>query len=486
MKTSNVICYSFLAATAVMLAGCGGDSPADIDSTDPDSSPTLPPEYIDVNFEEIILGRTRDEIVQLKSSTFVGYPSISQLPTLPEPFSIVEDGCSNQKVSFTSSCSFTIRFAPTEEGSFSHNFDVPSDADNTVTVRINGTAVAESTAEPKPQPPISEIPVINSVAQGVAFDASGNLYISTASGKVAKLEAGSLSTFIPAGGAGMAFGKRIRYSQENFYILNTLGLRSGGPQIDTVLLFTSAGGFIREIVREGSASPLNSIADIAVNSRGQLYAIASNRLVDRIDTDGSNLTTVINSGDGGIFVPTSLTVDSQGNLYVGTPSVVSKFDADGNFIRTIVAEDNPGSSGFEFASHLAVDSAGNLYVGNIKGVGTSKPSWNVLKFNSDGVFEGEFVAAGTGGLSSAPEDMTIDAQGALYVADSSSETIAGVAKFTSEGSFDRIVAKNFAVGSTTIRSLQSALSTEVRQLYEHELDLKAKALAKASSQQIQP
>ena len=488
MATSKVIRYSFLAVAAAMLIGCGSGSDS---APEPVSSPPAP-EYVDVNFQETILGRTRDEIVQLKNSAVIGSSSISQLPTLPEPFSIIEDGCSKKTVSFINSCSFTIQFVPTAEGSFSYSFDVPSDADNTVTVRINGTAVAESTGEPNPpQPPMSEIPVIGGDAQGVAFDTSGNLYISTASGKVAKLEAGNLSTFIPAGGAGMSFGKHIRYSQGNFYVQNTLSPgKNLGDGVDTVLLFAGTGGFIREIVRENSASPADFFDGIAVDPQGQLFVIVSdplfNSYVGRVDADGSNFKPIVFRGDGNVYVPASLAVDAQGNIYVGTPSVVSKFDTDGNFIRTIVAEDEPGSRGFEFASHLAVDSADNLYVGNVKGVGTSTGSWNVLKFDSDGVFQGEFVAAGSGGLSSTPNDMSVDAQGALYIVDSSSESIAGVAKFTSEGSFDRIVAKNFAAGSTTIRSLQNATSAEARQRYYHELDLKAKALAKESPQQIQP
>lgn len=485
MKNSNVIRYSFLAVATAMLIGCGSDTTHD----DPKPAPTPPPpEYIDVNFEKTILGHKRAEIVPLKSKTAVSSISISQLPTLPEPFSVVEDGCSNKTVSFTSSCSFTIQFAPTAEGSFSHSFDVPSDANNTVTVRIKGTAAAESTGTPNPQqPPTSAIPVIGSRAQGAAFDSSGNLYISTESGKVAKLEAGNLSTFIPAGGAGMFFGKHIRYSQGNFYVQNTLNPGTNrGDGVDTVLLFAGTGGFIREIVRENPASLADFFEGIAVDAQGQLFVIVRTPLLDnyvgRADADGSNFKSIVASGMGQVYVPTSLAVDSKGNLYVGDPGVVSKFDSNGNFIQTIVSDDKPGSSGFEFASDLAVDSADNLYVGNAKGVSTGTITWNVLKFNSDGVFEREFIASGTGGLSSTPGDMSIDAQGALYIVDSFSESIAGVAKFTAEGSLDRIVAKNFTAGSAAIRSLQSATSAEALQAYYHELDLKAKALAKESSQ----
>lgn len=486
--------YGSLAVAAALLAACGsGPDPEPDPNPGPEPGSTSPlPEYIDVKFDETISGRTRSDTVALNSASFIGSTSISQLPTLPEPFRLTEDGCSKKPVASFTSCSFTVEFAPTGEGSFSHSFNVPSDATSTVTVRINGTAVAESTDEPNPPPPpVAEIPVIGAIAQGVAFDGSGSLYISTASGKVAKLVEGNLSTFIPAGGGGMSFGKDIRYSQGSFYIQNTLNPGTNlGDGVDSVLLFASTGGFIREIIRESSASPVDFFDGIAVGPQGRLFIIVSdpsfNSYVGRVDADGSDFRSIVFLGDGDVYVPVSIAVDSQENLYVGDPNVVSKFDADGNFIQTIVAEGGGGSRGFEFASHLAVDSADNLYIGNLKGVGTSTLAWNILKFNSDGVFEGEFVAAGAGGLGSDPDDMNVDAQGALYIVDSSSESIDGVAKFTAEGSFDQIVAKNFAASSTTMRSLQDAASAEARQRYYHALELKAKALAKESPQPIQP
>jgi hypothetical protein len=73
------------------------------------------------------------------------------------PFSIPTDNCSGQTISPASTCTLTVRFAPTTVGTFSSNFDIPSNDSvwSSITVTLNGTGTAI---------PVPQIAVTDSVA----------------------------------------------------------------------------------------------------------------------------------------------------------------------------------------------------------------------------------------------------------------------------------------------------------------------------------
>jgi len=62
---------------------------------------------------------------------------------LTTPFSILNDTCSGQTLTAAANCTFTVRFSPGSIGSFSDNFDIPSnDADeNPVTFNVSGNGI---------------------------------------------------------------------------------------------------------------------------------------------------------------------------------------------------------------------------------------------------------------------------------------------------------------------------------------------------------
>lgn len=291
-------------------------------------------------------------------------------------------------------------------------------------------------------------------------------------GEVFKLDGNSLSTFIAEGVGGLDFDKHIRFSQGNFYINNVLGVETGSDQIDEVLLFNSSGIFIRRILDETDVEAL-LFKDIAVNAQGQLYVAPtafSEDIAIRIDANGQNRNTIIRSGDGGVFVSTSLAIDLNGNLYVGSPSRVSKFDSNGNFLKKIIEE---GINGFDYAANLAVDRGNNLYVGNEN---LTNITFNVLRFDSDGNFLGEFIEPGAAGLSDSVDDMAFDIQGRLYIADNIG--VDGIVRFDQSGNFDRVGVKNFeSLSSSLIVSSEKSRTINERQRHYRELKLKDKILA---------
>ncbi|MEN8263516.1 MAG: choice-of-anchor D domain-containing protein [Nitrospirota bacterium] len=83
--------------------------------------------------------------------------NIAQSNPTAAPFSILNNNCSGQTLSPSSSCTLTVRFSPSSTGTFSDSFDIPSnDSDeNPVTVSISGTGDAL---------PVPDITVTDSIA----------------------------------------------------------------------------------------------------------------------------------------------------------------------------------------------------------------------------------------------------------------------------------------------------------------------------------
>jgi hypothetical protein len=80
------------------------------------------------------------------SNAGTGNLTINTITTPSSPFSITSDGCSGQTLSSSASCSVTVKFAPTTEGTFTDSITISSnDADNpSVIVTLSGTATLPS------------------------------------------------------------------------------------------------------------------------------------------------------------------------------------------------------------------------------------------------------------------------------------------------------------------------------------------------------
>jgi hypothetical protein len=130
-------------------------------------------------------------------------------------------------------------------------------------------------------------------------------------------------------------------------------------------------------------APLGAVVGVAVDAAGNVFvADSSNNLVLRISVSGTINVVAGNgiggfSGDGGpatsasVSLPTAVTVDSAGNLYIAD-SFNSRIRKVSNGIITTVA----GNGSYDFSGDggpatsaslyqpqgIAVDSAGNLYI----------------------------------------------------------------------------------------------------------------------------
>jgi sugar lactone lactonase YvrE len=311
--------------------------------------------------------------------------------------------------------------------------------------------------------------------EGVAVDASGNLYIAdtgnctirkiTAAGVVSTLAGSSLSSWGSADGTGTA--ARFNYptgitvdASGNLYVTDT--------ENDTIRKITPAGvvttlagkaGVIGYADGTGTAAKFYNPEGITVDASGNLYVTDGNgySTIRKITSAGvvtilaGNITEFGHHEDGTgtaafFSEPEGIAVDASGNLYVADwgDDTIRKVTAEG--VVTTVAgwangcgsSDGTGSittgspAFFCEPMGIAVDASGNLYVAD---TGNS----TIRKITSEGVVT---TLAGEAGIQSShdgtgtearfynPKGIAVDASGNLYVADKYNDTIR---KITPEG-----------------------------------------------------
>lgn len=179
--------------------------------------------------------------------------------------------------------------------------------------------------------------------QGIAIDASGNLYVADSGNQVIRKVAvgGIVTTFAGSGVAGA----------------------DNGP---------------------AATASFNAPAGVALDAAGNVYvADFGNKMIRKISTTGivstlaGNGTTGYNNGVGAaasFTSPVRLVVDGNGNLYVSDLSLVRKIAPDGT-VSTFAGNvptsgystrvDGKGTAaGIVVADGIAMDAAGNIYLGD--------------------------------------------------------------------------------------------------------------------------
>ena len=254
--------------------------------------------------------------------------------------------------------------------------------------------------------------------RGVAFDASGSMYIADLSNhRIRRItSAGTISTFAGTGVAGYSGdggpATAAMLNQPGAVAFDAAGnLIIADCQNRRIRKVNASSGIITTIAGTGAEghsgdgdqatlAMLHRAVDLAIDTAGNIYfADSVDNLVRKISTTGV-ITTVAGtytaeayiglagySGDGGpaksatLNVPTGVAVDSTGNLYIA--------DARNHAIRKVRPSD-----GFIFT-----------IAGNGKGAGTDT-----------GSFSGDGGLASQAGLNT-PEGVAVDPAGNFYIAD---------------------------------------------------------------------
>ncbi len=311
---------------------------------------------------------------------------------------------------------------------------------------------------------------------GIAFDAVGNLYIVDAA-RIRKVTTSGMITTIAGNGTsgysgdgGQATSAEIApYMGLTFDAMGNLYLadysNSVIRKINTLgIITTIAGNGTQGYTGDGAQATdaeLNLPPHITLDAVGNLYiADEYNNVIRKVNTAGIISTIAGNgagagsggasggySGDGGqataagLYLPTGITLDVAGNLYIAdfSNSCIRKVNTAG-IISTIAGNGTAAYSGdggqatsaeLWAPTGVVFDAAGNLYIAD-------EYNKRIRKVNTSGIittFAGNGTAAysGDGGLATAaelnyPTGAALDAAGNLYIVDQNNNRIRMVSK----------------------------------------------------------
>ena len=169
---------------------------------------------------------------------------------------------------------------------------------------------------------------------------------------------------------------------------------------------------------------------LALDSDQNVYV--SDEWLNRIsifDKDGAFLDTwgVAGSGDGEVNRPSGMKFDKEDNLYVvdSCNNRIQMFTRDGKFLAKW-GEEGSGEGQFKMPWGLAIDKEGDVHVADWR-------NDRIQKFTADGQFLSEFGSSGSGvGEFNRPTGIAIDKDGDIYVADWGNDR---VQVHTAEGRF---------------------------------------------------
>ncbi|HME09209.1 MAG TPA: SBBP repeat-containing protein, partial [Bryobacteraceae bacterium] len=291
---------------------------------------------------------------------------------------------------------------------------------------LNGTltTIAGSspcTSPPFPSPVCDGGPALNaslSGPSGIALDGNGTLYIADAGHqRVRTVSNGTINTVV--GNGTSSLGDGISATDESLAFPSGVATDNSGDVFildgnnslrkiaDGVIsrLTTSSSGFTGEALAIDGSGNFYS-ADLG---QSKVFKYSKNGVVTTFAGNGS----VTASGDGGLATnagipdPNSVAVDSLGNVYIASSSVIREVSASSGNITTIAGVSGKfGSSGDNgpatqalFSSQLwvAVDSSFNVYVGDSGNSRVRKISGGIVNTIAAGLLFPAAIAADNSG-----------------------------------------------------------------------------------------
>lgn len=213
----------------------------------------------------------------------------------------------------------------------------------------------------------------------------------------------------------------------------------------SVTTFAGLAGNAGSADGTGAAARFNGPSDLAVDASGNLYVTdTNNHTVRKITADGVVTTLAGAAGTSGAAdgtgsaarfdSPTGITIDGAGNLYVADTDndTIRKITADG-VVTTVAgtaqstgsADGGASAARFDHPSDVTVDASGNLYVADTDNDTIRKisPAGDVTTVAGLADTPGSTDGAGSAARFFSPEGIAVDASGNLYIADTSNHTV---------------------------------------------------------------
>jgi len=338
---------------------------------------------------------------------------------------------------------------------------------------------------------------LNSPA-GVKVDSAGNVYIAdTANYRVRKVTSGNIIITIAgngllgsAGDGGQATTASISDTTDvaldtagNLYIADASNRRVR-KLTPAGIISTFAGTGVQGYSGDGgpaTSAMLGRPIALAIDGSGNLYiADSGNQDVRRVNLSSGVITTYAGNGtaafggDGGpaarasLMFPLGVAADNAGNLYIADAgnNVIRKVNTLGIITTVAGIGGQAGFSGdggtaagalLNIPSGIGVDGAGNLFIGDsgnnrVRRVDATTGTIMTIAGTGDNGFGGDGGPA-IGAVLNFPWGISVDASGAVYVADRNNNRIR---KISGSGTLVNIASGKAASQSSTLPGVPSA------------------------------
>jgi hypothetical protein len=311
----------------------------------------------------------------------------------------------------------------------------------------------------------------------VAYDASGNVYISDQGNhRIRKItySTGNISTVAGtttsgySGDGGLATAAQLYYpsgiavdGSGNIYFADQYNQRIRKVTASTGVITTIAGTGTAGFSGDGGAATLAQLDNpvgVALDASGNVYISDQyNQRIRKITVSTGNINTIAGtgtysfSGDGGAATaatfqnPAGLELDASGNIYIADlfNHRIRKITASTGFISTVAGSGTAGYSGdgssatsanINYPTDVSLDDSGNIYI-------SVQYSHRIRKVSATTGNISTVIGTGTAGYSgdggpatlaniNYPTGIASDAGGNLYVADRENHRIRFVCNYT--------------------------------------------------------